>query len=471
MAELEFYGASEGVTGSLHRIRLGPGEDVLLDCGLFQGRREASNRRNREQPAWAVAARALVLSHAHLDHAGNAPSLVRRGFQGNIYSTPATRDLASVMLRDSALIQEQDAAYLNRKLARSGDPQRVEPIYGPEDVARTLTQMIAVPWRRPMPIGTGVTMTLHDAGHVLGSSMVQLDLERRGRRCRLLYTGDLGRAELPLLHPPADVDGVEVLVMESTYGDRLHPAPSDASRQLGEIIRSTVEKGGRVYLPSFALERAQELLYALGALKASGSIPDVPIYVDSPLAIAVTEIYKLHPECLQPEVQARLLSRQDPFSPPGLRYVSEVADSIQLQGNDEPCIVIAGSGMCEGGRIVHHLRRGLGRPDNAVVIVGFMAEHTLGRRLLEGRRSVRVLGVEREVACRVHSLPGLSAHADRAGLISFARNIARNGRLSTIALVHGELAGRRKLAEALTAEGFASQVVEASPGARVPLFA
>lgn len=465
---LEFHGAAEGVTGSLHRVRVGE-VDILLDAGLFQGHREESNRKNRVLPPWASGAHALVLSHAHLDHSGNVPSLVRHGFRGNIYATPATRDLASVMLRDAAMIQQQDAVYLNKKLARAGARERIEPLYGPEDVAQSLQQMIAVPWRRPMTIAPGVTMILHDAGHVLGSSMVELELEEDGRRVRLLYTGDLGRAELPLLHPPAKVQGVDVLLMESTYGDRHHPDPGDASAQLGKIIRSTLGRGGRVYIPSFALERAQEVLYALDQLQREGAIPEAPIYVDSPLTIAVTEIYKLHPEALDPAVRDRLLDRDDPFSPKGLRYVSDIASSMQLQQSGEPCIIIAGSGMCEGGRILHHFTRGLGDSKNSVVIVGFMAQHTLGRRLLEGRRKVKVFGLDRDVWCEVHALPGLSAHADRDGLLDFARETARLGHLRTIALVHGELDARRSLAKALKAEDLAQQVVEAEPGERLEL--
>jgi metallo-beta-lactamase family protein len=349
-----------------------------------------------------VRAASLVLSHAHIDHSGNLPSLVKRGFAGNIYCTPPTRDLCSVMLRDSAMIQEADARYLNKRF-----DTEVEPLYDIDDVQKAIGLMISVPLRRPMPVAPGVTATFFNAGHVLGSALVQLDLAERGKRTRLLFTGDLGRAELPLLEPPDIPEGVDVLLMESTYGDRDHPSIEIADAELEQIVRETVERKGRVYIPTFALERAQEVLFSLERLSERGRLPAIPIYIDSPLAIAITEIYKLHPEGLAADVRERLLGRDDPFSPPGLRYVSDVEASKAIQDSNDPCIVIAGSGMCEGGRILYHFREALGRPENSVVIVGFMAQHTLGRRLVERRPKVKVLGVERELRARVHVINAL----------------------------------------------------------------
>ena len=464
---LEFYGAAEEVTGSLHRLNVG-GLDILLDCGLFQGRRAQANRLNREVPAWAREAHCLVLSHAHLDHTGNTPSLVKRGFDGNIYCTPPTRDLCSVMLRDAAMIQEQDARYINRRNAREGNDERVEPIYTVEDAQKAVSQMLSLPLHRPLQIAPGVTLTFHDSGHVLGSALVQLDLEERSRRLRFLFTGDLGRPELPLLRDPEIVPGVEFLLMESTYGDRLHPEFSETDERLGSIVNETVERGGKVFIPSFALERAQEIMFALERLSERNAVTPVPIYIDSPLAISITEIYKLHPEGLDAEVQQRLLDRNDPFSPPGLRYVSAVNDSRQVQHSDEPCIIIAGSGMCEGGRIVHHLRTGLGNRDNSVVIVGFMAQHTLGRRLVEGRRDVKVFGMPRTVRARVHVLNGLSAHADQADLLEFVRATADAGSIRQTALVHGEMNARQALADRLGERGM-GQVIVAKRGERIDL--
>jgi metallo-beta-lactamase family protein len=410
-----------------------------------------------------VRAASLVLSHAHIDHSGNLPSLVKRGFAGNIYCTPPTRDLCSVMLRDSAMIQEADARYLNKRF-----DTEVEPLYDIDDVQKAIGLMISVPLRRPMPVAPGVTATFFNAGHVLGSALVQLDLAERGKRTRLLFTGDLGRAELPLLEPPDIPEGVDVLLMESTYGDRDHPSIEIADAELEQIVRETVERKGRVYIPTFALERAQEVLFSLERLSERGRLPAIPIYIDSPLAIAITEIYKLHPEGLAADVRERLLGRDDPFSPPGLRYVSDVEASKAIQDSNDPCIVIAGSGMCEGGRILYHFREALGRPENSVVIVGFMAQHTLGRRLVERRPKVKVLGVERELRARVHVINALSAHAGASDLVRFARALAERGNVRKVALVHGEPDAKRALAEALADAGLQG-VVESEPGAVVEL--
>ena len=464
---VEFYGAAGEVTGSLHRVHAG-GHDILLDCGLFQGHRAEANRLNRHVPEFAVNAHCLVLSHAHLDHSGNLPSLIKRGFAGNVYCTPPTRDLCSVMLRDAAIIQEQDARHLNRHAQRDGQPL-VEPIYTVEDAQRAMDHMITVPLHRPMPIAPGVTVTFHNAGHVLGSALVQLDLQERGKHRRLLFTGDLGREELPLLEAPEIVPGVDLLMSESTYGDRQHPDFATIDQRLCEIIRTTIGRKGRVYIPTFALERAQEVLFALDRLHRRGLMPEVPVYIDSPLAIAITEIYKLHPESLRSDIRARILERDDPFSPNGLRYVSDVGASRALQESALPGILIAGSGMCEGGRIVHHLRRGLADSSNSVVIVGFMAQHTLGRRLVERRSKVKVLGVERPVNAEVHVLNGLSAHADQHDLVDFATATAREGNVRRIVLIHGEDPAREALADRLRGTLAGAEVVLPRKGDRIDL--
>jgi Cft2 family RNA processing exonuclease len=389
---LEFHGAAGEVTGSLHRLHVG-GVDIALDCGLFQGHRADANRNNREVPSWALSAHSLVLSHAHLDHSGNIPTLVRRGFRGNIFCTPATRDLCSVMLRDAAMLQDQDARYINEHNQRAGSPERVSPLYGVEDAEQAVSQMICVPLHRPFPVAPSVSVTFHDAGHA---------------------------------------------------------------------------RGGRVYIPTFALERAQEVLFSLERLHERARIPPVPIYIDSPLAIAITEIYKLHPEGLSPDVRQRIRDRDDPFSPPGVHYVAQIADSRRLQASAEPCIIIAGSGMCEGGRILHHFTRALAREKNSVVIVGFMAQHTLGRRLLEGRARVRVFGVERDVRASVHALAGLSAHAGQSDLVAFAKATARAGELAQVLLVHGEPAAQVTLSARL-AERLPVPVLRPVKGQIVPL--
>lgn len=448
---IEFYGAADQVTGSLHRVHVN-GRDILLDCGLFQGHRAEANRINRELPKWALSAECLVLSHAHLDHSGNIPTLVKRGFRGNVYATPPTRDLCSVMWRDAGMIQEQDARYLNRRNERDGIPDRIAPIYTVDDAQIAVERLFSVPFHRQFEICKGATLTFYNSGHVLGSALTELVLEEGGRSVRLLFTGDLGRAELPLMQTPEIVSGVDVMLMESTYGHREHDEIRELDAQLGSIIERTIRRGGRVYIPTFALERAQEVLFALDRLHAAGKVPQVPIYIDSPLAIAITEIYKLHPECLDREVRERIAANDDPFAPPGLSYVDDVEASKTLQASSEPCIVMAGSGMCEGGRILFHFSRGLADARNSVVLVGFMAQHTLGRRIQERRSTVKVLGVERELHAEVHALGGLSAHADATDLVQYGRAIARAGNLRRVFLVHGEDEARRGLAQRLATE-------------------
>jgi metallo-beta-lactamase family protein len=353
------------------------------------------------------------------------------------------------MLRDAAMLQDQDARYINKHNQRNGSDERVTPLYDVEDAERAVAQMISLPLHRPMLVAPSVWVTFYDSGHVLGSALVALDIEEAGRRRRLLFTGDLGRAELPLLGSPEVVAGVDALLMESTYGDRDHPSIAAVDAELGRIVATTIGRGGRVYVPTFALERAQEVLFALDRLHERRAIPHVPIYIDSPLAIAITEIYKLHPESLSPDIRQRILEGRDPFSPPGLRYVSQIADSRRLQNDTEPCIIMAGSGMCEGGRILYHFTKALENPKNSVVIVGFMAQHTLGRRLLEGRPRAKVFGLERDVRASVHYLGGLSAHAGQSDLVAFAKATALAGHLDRILLVHGEPAARATLAARL----------------------
>lgn len=464
---IEFYGAADQVTGSLHRVHVN-GQDILLDCGLMQGHRAQANSWNRELPKWAVGAHALVLSHAHLDHSGNIPTLVKRGFRGNVYTTAATRDLCSVMWRDAGMIQEQDARYINRRNEREGDPERVTPLYSVDDAQVATQRLFSVPFHRRFSLGAGAALTLHNAGHVLGSALVELELEEGGRSVRLLFTGDLGREELPLMQTPENVSGVDVMIMESTYGDREHDDIRELDQQLGEIITRTIARGGRVYIPTFALERAQEVLFALDRLHQAGVVPRVPIYIDSPLAIAITEIYKLHPECLDREVRERMSQAPDPFSPPGLSYIANIEHSRALQNSHEPCIVMAGSGMCEGGRILFHFTKALANPRNSVVLVGFMAQHTLGRRIQERRTSVRVFGVERELRAEVYSLGGLSAHADATDLVKYARATSRAGALSKVFLVHGEEEARAALAQRIQLEADIAPSLP-RPGTRVEL--
>ncbi|MBX3232537.1 MAG: MBL fold metallo-hydrolase [Labilithrix sp.] len=452
--ELEIVGAARTVTGSKHVLRTRKAA-VLLDCGLFQGRRHDSFTKNRHLGVAGADLDAVVLSHAHIDHAGALPILVKQGFRGPIYSTHATRDLAAVMLADGANIQESDARYVNKVIERDhADMEPVEPLYTEADVAPVLEQMVSVPYHRRVPVAPGVHVTFLDAGHVLGSAVTVLDVEDGGARRRIVFTGDLGRHSMPILRDPEVANDAHVLLTESTYGDRVHPPMTEMHEELAAIVQRVAARGGKIIVPSFALERAQEIVYSLRRLRADKRIPAIPVYVDSPLTVKITDIFRMHPECYDEEARAHLRRNEPLFDFEGLRYVSAVEDSKALDQLRGPALIIAASGMCEGGRVLHHLRAGVEDERNAVVIVGFQAQHTLGRRLVERRPRVRIFGVERERRAEVFVLNGFSAHADRDDLVRYARATHRAGALKTIVLVHGEPNAQRSLADALADHGF-----------------
>lgn len=447
LIKVEFLGAARTVTGSMHVVHTPHGR-VLLECGLFQGRRRESIQRNRRLPFRPRDIDVCVLSHAHIDHSGALPMLHKGGFQGRVYTTPATRDLCAAMLEDAAMIQEQDARYLKRLRNRGeGDADAdPEPLYDMRHVRGILRQMVSVPYHLATPIAPGVQVTFLDAGHVLGSSVVVLDIEDTPDR-RLVFTGDLGRRRMPILRDPEVPEGAHALISESTYGDRLHPPLERMEEELATILARTYERGGKVIIPSFALERAQEVIYALKDLHGRGQLPDVPIYVDSPLTVRVTDIFKIHPECYDQETRRIFEAGESPFDLPNLTYVSSVAGSKAITESDEPCIVISASGMCENGRILHHLRAAIGSRENTVLIVGYQAQHTLGRRLVEQRTRVRIFGVERERRCEVVVLNGFSAHADQSDLLDFAQRVHELGDVKHVALVHGDPKPQDVLAE------------------------
>jgi metallo-beta-lactamase family protein len=436
--EVEFQGATRTVTGSMHIVHT-PRARVLLECGLFQGRRKESVDRNRHLPFRARDIDACVLSHAHIDHSGLTPMLAKSGYAGRIHCTPATRDLCAAMLEDAAMIQAHDARYINERIERGeihGEP--IEPLYDVEDVVKTLGRMVATPYHLRTNIAPGVDVTFLDAGHVLGSAMVVLDIDDDGEHKRLVFTGDVGRHETPILRDPEIPTGAHMLITESTYGDRLHPPRVEIEERLAEVLARTYERRGKVIVPSFALERAQEVVYALKRLHGRGLLPPMPVYVDSPLTVRITDVFKTHPDCYDEDASAMLASGDSPFELPGLRYIAEVADSKAISGSDDPCVVISASGMCESGRVLHHLKATLEDPKHTIMIVGFQAQHTLGRRLVEGRPRVRLFGVERERRAEVVVLNGFSAHADQADLIALCEGVRERGPLRRIALVHGE---------------------------------
>ena len=441
------FGAVRTVTGSMHLVETGATR-LLLDCGLFQGRREEADRINRGLPVEAPGLAAVVLSHAHLDHCGNLPTLVRAGFRGPIYCTPATRDLAALTLHDSAKVQHQDTRHVNKIRARLGQPP-VRPLYGGNDVADTIGRLHAVPYHEPFRVGPA-RVTFYDAGHILGSAITAVEADGR----TLGFTGDLGRPGAPILRDPEVPPGVDVLLLESTYGTRTHEPLDGAADRLGAVVRETSARGGAVMIPSFAVGRTQDLTYALHGLRSAGAVPAIPTIVDSPMAVDATDIFRRHPECFNDQARA-MLAREDPFGFKELRYVRDVDDSKRLNDLTDPFIVIATSGMCESGRILYHLAHRIGDARDSLLLVSFQAEHTLGRRLADGASPVRIFGEPHDVRLHVLQLHAFSAHADASELLAWVARLPRVGR---IYCVHGEEADSLALAAALRAHGHAADV-------------
>jgi len=444
-----FAGAARTVTGSQHLLEF-DGKRLLLDCGLYQGRRQESNERNRNLPYDPRGVDAMVLSHAHIDHAGNVPSLVKQGFRENIFCTPATRDLCSVMLRDAAHIQEADAEFINRK-QRHELQEPIVPLYTEADVLQALSHMRTLDYHRPAAVLPGVTCTLFDAGHVLGSAIVQLDIDRAPDRLRLVFSGDLGRRNMAILRDPEIPESPDVLLVESTYGDRLHSPMSGMEEQLAAVVNRAVQRKGKILVPSFSLERTQEFVYALHRLTDRGAIQKIPIYVDSPLSVRITEVFKLHPECFDEETRVFLHQNGDPFGFENLRYIGDAEDSKALNGQEGPMMIISASGMCEAGRILHHLRNAVEDERNLVLIIGFQAEHTLGRRIAERKPMVKIFGVERALEAEVVVMDAFSAHADRDDLLDFVTRC--RGNLRKTFVIHGEESQSLALAKRLTELG------------------
>ncbi|MEW6238183.1 MAG: MBL fold metallo-hydrolase [Candidatus Omnitrophota bacterium] len=445
---LHFLGAAGGVTGSMHLLEAN-GKRILMDCGFYQGRREESNRLNRNLPFAPGNIDVMVLSHAHIDHSGNIP-LLSRGYNGNIISTMATHDLCAAMLADSAHIQEKDAEFFNKKIASHPD-QHIAPIYGFPDVEKGLKQFIAINYERPFPLSDGVTLTFYDAGHVLGSAIVVLDIEENGTKRRLVYSGDIGRKNLPILRDPTLIDNAEIVLMESTYGNRMHDPIEVADEKLADAVHAVYQRKGKLIIPSFALERAQEILYSFSTLFKRKRIPRLPVYVDSPLTLKVTEIFRLHPECFDEDLRSLFNRKEDPFDFPDLEMVRSKEDSQALNEASGPMVIISASGMCEAGRILHHLRNNIGDPNNMILIVGFQAEHTLGRKIVERQPTVRIFGMEHALEAEVRVINAYSGHADREGLDAFA--LASKKTMKKLFLIHGEADQSQAMAERLRGKG------------------
>jgi metallo-beta-lactamase family protein len=456
---LQFVGAAREVTGSAHLVHVN-GRTILLDCGLFQGRRSEVGEKNRRVPFAVDRIDAVVLSHAHIDHAGRLPFLVKEGYRGEIHATRATRDLCEVMLADSAQIQEKDAEFLRRHRKSVA-----EPLYLLRDVSTTLTQMRPHRYQERFEVAPGVHASFADAGHILGSASITLEWEEGGTRRRLGFSGDIGRSGLPIIRDPEPVTDVDYLLMESTYGDRDHTSVAGARDELARVIRETVARGGRVLIPAFAVGRTQELLYDLHQLTHEGRIPRVPVVIDSPLAHEATEVFRENTrdfDHTEPMVRAHDADLAALFDFDQLRFTPDVEDSKAIMRSHGPMIVIAASGMVESGRILHHLAHSAGDPRTTILCVGFMAEHTLGRRIIERQPTIKVFGEELPLRAQVEVLTGYSAHADRTELGRWLAAVrASSPRLRDLFLVHGERAAQDAFVARLAADGITATAPEA----------
>lgn len=457
--KIHFLGATRTTTGSMYLLEVN-GRRLLLECGLFQGRRGESVERNCCFPFDPAGIDAAILSHAHIDHCGNFPNLHRQGFRGNIYCTFATRDLASIMLEDSAHIQISDTEFVNKLRSRRGLPP-VEPLYSVVDAEKAVRQFVSVGYDRPMPVAPGVTVTFVDAGHILGSAQVVLDVEEGGRKFRHLFSGDVGRGGDPILRDPVPVEGVDSLQIESTYGARDHE-PRLEQAEMFRPAMETLKAGGKVIIPAFAVGRTQQLVYQLKQFFAKENAPIFPVYVDSPLAVNATEVHRLHPECFNESIYAHLREEGQPFEMRNLTYIRSLEHSKQLNELPGPMIIISASGMAEAGRVRHHLRNNLGDPRNLVLFVGYCAEHTLGAQLRGGRNPVNIFGEPVEVKARVVAIDSLSGHADRSELCAYFNRL--RGPLSKVFVVHGEEEQSLAFAETLRGLRPASSVTVPTRG-------
>lgn len=442
---ITFHGAARTVTGSTHELQV-DGKRLLLDCGLYQGRRSDANRINRNFAFSPSDVDAVLLSHAHIDHSGNLPSLVKQGFRGPIYSSAATADLCDAMLRDSAYLQEKDAEFINKRKRRRraiedvddlDENGAVEPLYTIADAEATIPLFQRVPMHQPTEITPNLRFETYEAGHILGSNSIHLVHSDNGTRTSLIYSGDVGRPDLPIIHDPDKLPPASYLIMESTYGGRLHKPVDLVKGKLAAIINRTAQQGGKLIVPSFAVGRAQQLVLLLHELVLEHKIPDLQVFVDSPLAVNATEVFRKHPDLFDADTRRFLMEGRDPFGFSRLRYIREASESKALNDLRYPHIIISASGMCEAGRILHHLRNGVGDPRNTVLIVGFMAEHTLGRKLLDGEREVNIFGEPVIVRATVEKLNEMSGHADQNELLQWMKPISPG--VKKVFLVHGEM--------------------------------
>lgn len=443
--KITFWGAAQTVTGSMHHLEA-DGKRYLLDCGMYQGRRKEAEERNRRFPFAARSIDGVILSHAHIDHSGNLPLLVKNGFAGPIYATPATVDLCHAMLMDTAHIQEKDVEFLNKWRSKRGEGV-IEPLYTTDDAQRTFPLFQPVEYHSPKQLSPRLAYECYDAGHILGSSTILLHYQADGGEVRLAFSGDVGRPNLPIIRDPEPMPPADYLIMESTYGGRSHDDEKVVKNQLSDVIQRTAARGGKVIVPAFAVGRTQQLVLLLHELTNEGRVPNIPIFVDSPLAVDVTEIFRKHPECFDEEARRYLTGGNDPFGFQRLTYIHEASESKKLNDLHGPVVIISPSGMCEAGRILHHLRNNIEDPRNTILITGYQAENTLGRKLEEKWPEVKIFGEPMRVRAEVESLQALSGHADQNELLAWMKSMT--GRLKKVFLVHGEPQGAAALADAI----------------------
>ncbi|MCK9212834.1 MAG: MBL fold metallo-hydrolase [Ignavibacteriaceae bacterium] len=450
--ELRFIGAAKTVTGSLHYFKVN-GKKFIIDCGLVQGKRKESFELNKTFEFFdPEEIDFVILSHAHIDHAGNLPNLVKRGFHGNIYATLATRDLCSVMLLDSAHIQEKDVEYVNKKRKKQ-NKNLFEPLYTTQDVHETMALFVGLNYHRTFKIDDNISVTFYDAGHILGSAVVYLTIKENGKTFTLGFSGDLGRPNLPILRDPEKIPDVDFFICESTYGGRFHQTFDKTEENLMEVLNRAIQRKAKIIVPSFSVGRTQELVYVLNQIFEKGKVSPIPIFVDSPLSVNTTAIFRLHPECFDKETISFMHQHHDPFGFEKLKYITDVEDSKKLNEIDGPVMIISASGMAEAGRIQHHLANNIGNPNNIILIVGYCAEHTLGKRIVERQPEVKIFGEIFQLNAEVIVLNSLSAHADANELIDYCSKFDKV-KMKNFFIVHGDEDQQIKFRDRLHTAGF-----------------
>jgi len=458
--KVKFCGAAREVTGSAHLITLDSGYKILLDCGLYQGRREGMDDFNR---SWYFAPQdidCLILSHAHIDHSGRIPKLVKDGFKGRIYATHATRSLCAIMLLDSARIQERDAEYYNRKMLKkrkskknNKKPALREPLYTSDDVNDTMDLFVGVPYASWFKINDDIQFQFRDAGHILGSASVSVKIQEGGQEINFGFSGDIGRPERPILRDPQPMPPLDYLICESTYGDKDHEAPPAEINKFLRIIKKTcIEKKGKLIIPAFSVGRTQEIVYMLDQLESTGKLPHIPVYVDSPLAVNATTVFGSHPECFDNDLNEYMLVDENPFGFNALTYIREVNASKALNDSEEPSIIISSSGMMNAGRVRHHLFNNIDHPKNTLLIVGYCSPDTAGGMLRNGIEKIKLFGEWKFVKAEIEIMDSFSAHADRNEILDFIHN--QKAGLKRLFLVHGEIDRQEEFKSLLGEHGF-----------------